>query len=217
MKIGIIFDLDGTLLDSLADLHHAVNHTLVQHGCPERSVDEIRRFLGEGAKLLIQRALPGKENDPPFEQVYEDYIAYYATVCARGTTRPYAGILEALEQLKDYPLAVVSNKPDASTKALCKDCFGDIFALGVSDDLPKKPAPDMVYAAMKALGVDKCVYVGDSETDVETAVNSGAPCLSVLWGFRDREELVAAGGKYFCDNTSDLPRMIRQVIEKEFY
>lgn len=212
MKIGIIFDLDGTLLDSLADLHHAVNHTLVQHGCPERSVDEIRRFLGEGAKLLIQRALPGKENDPPFEQVYEDYIAYYATVCARGTTRPYAGILEALEQLKDYPLAVVSNKPDASTKALCKDCFGDIFALGVSDDLPKKPAPDMVYAAMKALGVDKCVYVGDSETDVETAINSGAPCLSVLWGFRDREDMAAVGADHFCKTTSDLVEKIEEMI-----
>lgn len=216
MKIGIVFDLDGTLLDSLADLHHAVNHTLVQHGCPERSVDEIRRFLGEGAKLLIKRALPGTENDPPFEQVYADYIAYYATVCERGTTRPYAGILEALSELQQYPIAVVSNKPDASTKKLCKDCFGDIYALGVSDALPKKPAPDMVYAAMKALGVEKCIYVGDSETDVQTAVNSGAPCLSVLWGFRDKDELIAAGGKYFCEKTADLPHMIETIIQKEF-
>ena len=216
MKIGIIFDLDGTLLDSLADLHHAVNHTLVQHGCPERSVDEIRRFLGEGARLLISRSLPGKENDPPFEQVFDDYIAYYAQVCERGTTRPYAGIDEALAQLKQYPMAVVSNKPDASTKKLCKDCFGDMYALGVSDALPKKPAPDMVYEAMKALGVEKCIYVGDSETDVQTAINSGVPCLSVLWGFRDKDELVDAGGKYFCEKTSDLPKLIQTIIEKEF-
>lgn len=216
MKIGIIFDLDGTLLDSLADLHHAVNHTLVQHGCPERSVDEIRRFLGEGARLLISRSLPGKENDPPFEQVFDDYIAYYAQVCERGTTRPYAGIDEALAQLKQYPMAVVSNKPDASTKKLCKDCFGDMYALGVTDALPKKPAPDMVYEAMKALGVEKCIYVGDSETDVQTAANAGVPCLSVLWGFRDQDELVDAGGKYFCEKTSDLPELIQTIIEKEF-
>ncbi len=216
MKIGIIFDLDGTLLDSLADLHHAVNHTLVQHGCPERSMDEIRRFLGEGARLLISRSLPGKENDPPLDQVFDDYIAYYAQVCERGTTRPYAGIPEALAQLSQYPMAVVSNKPDASTKKLCKDCFGDIYALGVADALPKKPAPDMVYAAMQALEVEKCIYVGDSETDVQTAINSGAPCLSVLWGFRDKEELVAAGGKYFCEKTADLPAMIQTIIENEF-
>lgn len=215
MKLGIIFDLDGTLLDSLADLHHAVNHTLHQYGCPERSMDEIRQFLGEGARLLISRALPGKENDPPLDTVFDSYIEYYAQVCERGTTRPYAGILEALEQLR-YPIAVVSNKPDPSTKKLCKDCFGDIYALGVCDPLPKKPAPDMVYAAMQALDVEKCIYVGDSETDVETAINAGAPCLSVLWGFRDKDQLVAAGGKYFCETPADLPAMLEKIVALEF-
>ena len=217
MKIGIIFDLDGTLLDSLADLHHAVNHILKQYGLPERTLDEIRRFVGNGAKTLVQRALPGKADDPDLDEVFTVYQDYYNLVCKQGTTAPYPGILDALAQIRQkYPVAVVSNKPDLATKELCREYFGDIFALGVSPELPKKPAPDMVFAAMKALGVDKCVYVGDSETDAETAANSGVPCLSVLWGFRDRAEIEAVGGKYFCENTADMPRMIETVIEKEF-
>jgi len=216
LKIGVIFDLDGTLLNSLEDLYNAVNDILRQYGLPERSLEEIRRFVGNGAKTLVQRALPGREDDPPLDEIYPVYQDHYNKVCKQGTACPYPGILDALAEIrKKYPIAVVSNKPDLATKELCREYFGDIYALGVSPELPKKPAPDMVYAAMKELGVEKCVYVGDSETDAETAANAGAPCLSVLWGFRDREEIAAVGGKHFCTDAKDMLPMIEQIIETE--
>lgn len=216
MKIGILFDLDGTLLDTLTDLYNSTNHTLRQNGCPERTVDEIRRFVGNGARRLIEQALPGKESDPPVDKVLAEFQAYYNAVCADGFTRPYPGVTEALGQLRaQYPVAVVSNKPDPAVKALCKVYFGDVTALGVTEDIPRKPAPDMVRKVMEQMQVDTCVYVGDSEVDVLTAKNAGAPCLSVLWGFRDREEIEAAGGKYFCERAEDLPAMLQTIIQRE--
>lgn len=217
MKIGILFDLDGTLLDTLTDLYAATNHTLRQFDCPERTLDEVRRFVGNGARRLIEQALPGKDDDPSVDEVLQAFENYYNATCNDGQTRPYPGVLEALAQLQEkYPVAVVSNKPDPAVKALCKAYFGDVIALGVTEEIPRKPAPDMVHKVMAQMGVDKCVFVGDSEVDVLTAKNAGVPCLSVLWGFRDREEIEAVGGNYFCTDAKDLPAMIEDIIAKEF-
>lgn len=212
MKLGIIWDLDGTLLDSLEDLKDAVNHTLQQYGLPQRTLEEIRCFVGNGAKRLIALSLPGKKNDPDVDRVLADYQAYYQDH-SQIKTKPYDGVLTALEKLgQKYPLAVVSNKPDGAVKDLCRKYLPGVYALGETPDCPRKPAPDMVYKAMKELGVDRCVYVGDSEVDVLTAKNAGVPCLSVLWGFRDRKTLEEAGAKYFCDDTGELPQVLETII-----
>jgi len=209
MKTGILFDLDGTLLDTLQDLTDATNHTLAHFGCPVRTLDEVRRFVGNGARQLIRLALPGKENDPDVEEVLAYYQTYYAAP-AQIKTGPYRGILEALEQLgKKYPIAIVSNKPDGAVKALCADFFPGIYALGESADCPRKPAPDMVFKAMNAVGAQTCVYVGDSEVDVLTAQNAAVPCVSVLWGFRDREDMPETD--IFCEKAEDLIACIETV------
>lgn len=214
MVAGIIFDLDGTLLDTLEDLYEAVNHTLRRYGCPGRTREEVRKAVGNGARNLILRSLPGKETDPPVEQVLADYQAYYDGLCVDGKTCPYPGVLEQLEQVaKKYPVAIVSNKPHISVKPLCEKFFPGIYALGASDDTPRKPAPDMVRKAMAAMDMESCIYVGDSEVDVLTARNTGVPCLSVLWGFRDREELIAAGAAHLCENVQNMGVMLEQLIK----
>ena len=217
MKIGILFDLDGTLLDTLEDLYNATNYILRKYGLPERSLEEARRFVGNGARMQITKALPGREDDPPLEQVLSEYQDYYNATCKDGTAAPYPGVMEALALLaKEYPIAVVSNKPDPAVRELSRAYFGDIYARGVSEDCPRKPAPDMVYKAMEAMGVEKCVYVGDSEVDVATARNAGMPCLTVLWGFRDEEMLRQAGATHFCTRAEDMPGMIEQLIQESF-
>ncbi len=213
MKIGILWDLDGTLLDSLEDLKDSVNHTLAEYGLPERSLEEIRRFVGNGARRLIALSMPGKDTDPDMEAVLRDYQVYY-TAHSQIKTKPYDGIPAALERLgKNYPMAVVSNKPDDAVKVLCAEYFPGVYALGEAEGCPRKPAPDMVKKAMAALHVDACVYVGDSEVDVKTAANAGVPCLSVLWGFRDRETLEQAGGKYFCGDTAMLADTLEDIVK----
>lgn len=202
--VGILFDLDGTLLNTLEDLKDSVNHTLRQHGCPERSLEEIRQFVGNGARRLIRLALPGGESEEVIDRVLADYQAYYATH-SQVKTCPYQGILEALKAIGEkYPIAIVSNKPDIAVKPLCADYFPGVYALGETSDCPRKPAPDMLYKAMKAIGVDSCIYVGDSEVDVITAQNAGVKCLSVLWGFRDKSAMEEVGGQYFCEKPADL-------------
>ncbi len=212
MQTGILFDLDGTLLSTLEDLTDAVNETLRHFGCPERTQDEVRQFIGNGAANLVRLSLPGLETDPSLETALAYYQDFYSTH-SQIKTRPYDGILEALEEVKkDFPVAVVSNKPDRATKPLVRKYFGeDIFALGENPSCPRKPAPDMLYQAMAAIGVERCVYVGDSEVDVITAGNAGAPCLSVLWGFRDEDCIRANGGKHFCRDPKDLPAQLREL------
>lgn len=200
---GLLFDLDGTLLDTLDDLMDSVNFSLSQFGYPQRSREEIRCFVGNGAKMLIQRAVPEGEN---WEPVYQVFQTYYRSNCQKKTG-PYPGIPEALEALgKDFPIAIVSNKPDMAVKTLCQQYFPGIYARGESEDCPRKPAPDMVHMAMKAIGADRCIYIGDSEVDVLTAKNAGVPCLSVLWGFRKREEIP---GTCFCDSPEEMAAMLR--------
>lgn len=205
---GILFDLDGTLLNTLDDLADAVNHALHAHGYPSRTIEEVRRFIGNGAARLIALSVP---EGAAYEPVLETYRAYYQAH-SQDKTAPYPGIPEALAAIRaKYPVAIVSNKPDPAVKLLCKEFFGDIYALGETPDCPRKPAPDMLYKAMNALGVDRFVYVGDSDVDVTTAHAANTKCVSVLWGFRDEAEIRAAGGEYFCRNATELPALIDRV------
>ena len=208
MKIGILWDLDGTLLDTLEDLADSVNYALSQFCYPQRTLEEVRRFVGNGAKNLIAKAVPEGADPAP---VYACFQTYYAAHC-QIKTRPYAGIMEALKQLEKHPMAVVSNKPDGAVKTLCAQYFPGLYARGESADCPRKPAGDMVHKAMKAIGVETCVYVGDSEVDVLTANNAGVPCVSVLWGFRDKEDMEAVGAESFCDTTAELAEKIEELI-----
>ena len=207
---GILFDLDGTLLDTLEDLADSVNYALEQHGHPQRTLEEIRTFVGNGAAMLAKLATPEGED---YEQVLRTFQSYYKAHC-QVKTGPYAGVLDALAEIRaEYPVAVVSNKPDPAVKALCDEYFGGVFALGERADCPRKPAPDMLYKAMEYLGVDKAVYVGDSEVDVITAKNAGMPCISVLWGFRTEAEIREYGGSIFCTDPKQLPAIVRSLTK----
>lgn len=209
--LGVLFDLDGTLLDTLEDLADAVNYALTQHSYPQRTLEEVRRFVGNGAARLITLAVPEGEDFAPVLATFQTYYRANSQV----KTRPYPGILEMLDTVRaKYPVAVVSNKPDPAVKPLCADFFGDVYALGEAAGCPRKPAPDMIFKAMNDLGVDRCIYVGDSEVDVLTAQNAGVDCISVLWGFRDETEIRDAGGRYFCCHVSQLPEMIDFLAQK---
>lgn len=210
MKTGILFDLDGTLLDTLEDLADSVNHILAANGYPARTLAEVRAFVGNGAGQLIRKAAP---EGADVEALLAQFQRYYAGHC-QIKTRPYPGILEALAELsRNYPLAIVSNKPDTAVKALCAQYFPGIPAMGETAQCPRKPAPDMVLRAMAELSVERCIYVGDSEVDIQTAHNAQVPCLSVLWGFRSRYDLLEAGGSetLFCDSTEELVKRIEEL------
>ncbi len=194
----IIFDLDGTLLDTLEDLTDSVNYAMEKFGFPLHTIEEIRSFVGNGAPKLIERSIPqGKEN-PSYDAVLAAFKEHYAAHC-EDKTNPYAGIMELLAKLKDkgYRMAVVSNKFDGAVKRLCEKYFGGYLeaAIGESADVKRKPAPDTVYRALRELSCDnsRAVYVGDSEVDIQTAKNAALPCISVTWGFRTAGQLKAAG------------------------
>ena len=171
-------------------------------------MEEVRRFVGNGAQRLIEQAIPAGAD---VAEVLEAFYAYY-NAHSRVKTKPYDGILDALAELeRRFPMAVVSNKPDTAVKQLCAQYFSGLYARGESADCPRKPAPDMVYKAMDAVGVETCIYVGDSEVDVATARNAGVPCLSVLWGFRDRQTLLNAGADHFCAACEELPGVISKM------
>ena len=206
-----IFDLDGTLLDTLTDLAASVNYALRTHGMPEHSIDDVRRFVGNGVRKLMERAIPNGEANPDFEATFATFREHYMHH-SLDTTRPYPGIPEALAELKakGCRLAVVSNKMMAATVELCRHFFPDTIEVAIgeheAEGIRKKPAPDTVFAALRELGVDKsgAVYVGDSDVDVQTAANSGLPCISVLWGFRDRDFLIQHGAKTFISDPGNL-------------
>ena len=205
-----IFDLDGTLLSTLADLAASTNYALRTHRMPERSLDEVRRFVGNGVKKLMERAIPDGLNNPLFEETFATFRQHYMQHNL-DTTQPYPGIMQLLEQLKaeDKNIAVVSNKFYAATRELCRHFFGDLVpvAIGEREDIRKKPAPDTVIEALRELGVDKegAVYIGDSDVDIMTAKNSGMPCVSVLWGFRDKEFLLEHGATTLILKPEEMP------------
>ena len=204
-----IFDLDGTLLDTLNDLHASCNYALRTHGMPERSLEEVRQFVGNGVKKLMERAIPDGLENPLFEETLQTFRQHYL-LHNLDTTLPYPGIMEMLQQLKAQGkrIAVVSNKFYAATQDLCKHFYGDTIqvAIGEREDIKKKPAPDTVLEALRQLQVTRqdAVYVGDSEVDVETARNSGIPCISVLWGFRSKSFLLSHGATTFIETPNEL-------------
>ena len=207
---GILFDLDGTLLNTLDDLMDAVNHTMEVFGYPRHSREEVRRFVGNGAGQLLRLSVPqGQDWQAPLEEFQRFYKAH-----CQVKTAPYPGIPEALAALGKFPIAIVSNKPDAAVKKLCAQYFPGIYAQGEQPGCPRKPSPDMVRIAMEHIGVDRCIYVGDSEVDVLTAHNAAVPCLSVLWGFRDRAEIQAAGESRFCETPAQRPAMLEEMMKE---
>lgn len=204
-----IFDLDGTLLSTLDDLAASTNYALRRHGMPEHTLDEVRWMVGNGVRLLIERATPGGASNPQFDSVFATFRSHYVEH-SLDTTRPYPGIMEMLTELKrrGRRIAVVSNKFYAATQELCRHFFGDTVevAIGERENIRRKPAPDTVIEALRQLGVgpEGAVYVGDSEVDVATARNSGLPCISVLWGFRDRDFLTEHGATTFVTSPEEI-------------
>lgn len=212
-KDTIIFDLDGTLLNTLEDLHDSVNVTLSHFGWETRSLEEIRRFLGNGIRKLMEQATPENCPDKQFEDAFAFFREYYVNHC-RIKTKPYAGILTMLAALKEkgFHLAIVSNKNDAAVKELCQDYFKEYvtISIGEREGVARKPAPDSVFAALKELGssVENAIYVGDSEVDYATAKNSGLDCILVSWGFRDKELLESFEEAIVVDDCEELLRII---------
>ena len=209
-KTTYIFDLDGTLLDTLQDLAAAVNFALRKNGMEEHSIDDIRRFVGNGVRKLIERAVPDGSKNPRIDEVFADFRSYYMQH-SLDATKPYDGITEILQELKQRgcKMAVVSNKMMAATQELVAHFFPEIeVAIGENEaeGIRKKPAPDMVFEALNRLGAEaeSAVYIGDSDVDIQTAMNAGVPCISVLWGFRNREFLIEHGAQRFIEKPSEI-------------
>lgn len=209
MYQAVIFDLDGTLLNTLEDLRDGVNHALRLQGYPERSLEEIRNFVGNGIQNLIARAVPEGLEKERQQIVFQEFRSYYTSHC-RIKTRPYDGIMELLQRLKQrhIAMAIVSNKNDAAVKELSRYYFADYIpvAIGERDGIRKKPAPDSVFEAIKLLDAAKehAVYVGDSDVDRETAANAGMDCVSVTWGFREEEMLQKLNPAYLIRKPEEL-------------
>lgn len=208
-----IFDMDGTILETLEDMCASVNVTMDHVGYPRRTMDEVRRFVGNGAAKLIERCMPAGAEDPRYPTALEFYRAYY-DAHAQIKTGPYPGIPELLNQLsrEGVRLAVVSNKPDEAVRALTERYFPGVFpvAIGNRDGWATKPAPDSVYETMRLLGArrESTVYVGDSDVDVDTARNAGLDSVIVTWGFRDEDFLRAHGAQHLAHNADELYEML---------
>ena len=192
----LIFDLDGTLLNTLDDLWTSVNYALKECGYPLRTIDEVRRFVGNGIRPLMERAVPAVVKGDDFERAFRIFEEHYSKN-NRNLTRPYDGVVALLCEAKKrgYKLAIVSNKIDYAVKDLRDEFFSDAVevAIGEKEGIKNKPNPDMVYKAIDELCADSesCVYIGDTDVDMQTAKNSGMECISVSWGFRTRDELIA--------------------------
>lgn len=211
MTKAVIFDLDGTLLNTLDDLADSCNETLRQMNFPLRSLDEVRRFVGNGIARLMELAIPGGKENPEYEKSVILMKKNYADNC-QNKTCPYNGILNLIETLHSMGIktGIVSNKPDAQVKELAQYYFSSAIktetAVGDIEGRNRKPAPDSVLEVMRILGVSRgeTVYVGDSDVDIKTAENAGMPCISVTWGFRDKKFLLDSGGKKFADKPDEI-------------
>ncbi len=208
---AVIFDMDGTLLNTVEDLADSVNYVMNQYGFPTKTVDEVKHCVGSGAAVFIGRVIPDGKNNEKFNEILKSYKAYYLDHC-NIKTGPYEHIIDLLAELKNrgYKIAIVSNKSMGAVKELSDLYFKDYVdvAIGVEEGLQRKPAPDECLAAIRELRVSKddCIYVGDSEIDHLTAINTGIKCISCLWGFRTREELLAAGaeGNFFVEDPMEI-------------
>lgn len=211
----VIFDLDGTLLNTLDDLCDSTNYALKQFGYPERTLDEVRYFVGNGVKKLIERAIPDGINNPDFEECLRVFKEHYAANMYNKTA-PYNGVPEMLKELrlKGIHTAVVSNKFDAAVKELCKKFFGDLVQVAIGENeekgVRKKPAPDSVFKAMNELklSIEEVIYAGDSETDVQTAKNAEIDCIGCTWGFRPKEILEQEGARYIIDAPQEILKIV---------
>lgn len=219
MKIDtIIFDLDGTLLNSLNDLHACFNHAITSFGYPKRTLNEIKSFVGNGIKKAIERALPNQIEDSDLNKIVDYFRIYYKDHMLEYT-KPYDGIIPMLKELKQkgYKIAVVSNKYDDAVKNLVKNYFGEYIDIAVGEGygIRRKPEIDGVIEAINELNsnLKKAIYVGDSEVDIKTAKNAGIHCISVTWGYRDKDFLMSEGAEYF----ANLPKEIIEIIEKKIY
>lgn len=205
----VIFDLDGTILDTLEDLTDGVNYALSECGYPVRTIEEVRGFVGNGIRKLIERALPSDTPEAEIDRVHGIFSPYYKAHCD-VKTKPYDGIPAMLQDLRDAGIltAVLSNKGDFAVQPLIRQYFPDLFtiAFGERAGIPRKPAPDAVFEILERLGVDKsdAVYIGDSGVDIETARNAGLPCICVDWGFRDRAQLIEAGAEKIVSTPEEL-------------
>ena len=204
-----VFDMDGTILDTLEDLKDSTNFALEKCGYPTRSYDEVRRFVGNGIRKLIERAVPEGLTVEQIDRVHEVFTEHYKVHCA-DKTKAYDGIKPLLEKLRasGVKTAVVSNKADYGVQELCKEYFDGLFdyAVGEREGIRRKPAPDAVNEALRVLGIDRseAVYIGDSDVDFETAKNAELPCISVLWGFRDEEFLREKGATLFVRDPAEI-------------
>ena len=216
MKTAVIFDLDGTLLNTLEDLKDSTNYALQKFGFPQRTLDEVRSFVGNGLRMLIVRAVPAGTEDAVIDAVLQTMKLHYAENY-HNKTRPYDGIEALLMRLKaeGYPMAIVSNKADLVVALLRKLYFDALIpvAVGETEGVLRKPAPDMVIEGLRRLGLPgaKAVYVGDSEVDLQTARNAGLPCLSVTWGFRSIQQLEEAGAQHLVHTPEELYETICQL------
>lgn len=215
MYKAVIFDLDGTLLDTLRDLADSVNEMLRKFSCPERSLDEVRQFVGNGMKNLVIRSLPDGFDKEKLDEAYDFFREAYGRNM-RNNTCPYEGIVPCLQTLKEKGLTAVvtSNKNDDAVKKLCEEYFGELVALsvGVKEGISPKPDPGMVFSAMEKTGLEResCIFVGDSDTDITTAKNAGLKSVGVLWGFRDRDVLEKAGADFIISYPEELIKIVRQ-------
>lgn len=212
---AVLFDLDGTLLDTLEDLYLSVNYSLKSLGLPERTRKEVRRFLGNGMENLVTRSLPDDDKKclPEALALFREHYGAHS----EDHTAPYEGIPALLDRLEKegYALAIISNKPDFAVQTLAKTHFPRIgYAAGEREGIRRKPEADSLLLAMEAMGVKKedCLYVGDSEVDVLTAKNTGIPCIAVTWGFRDPEDLTEAGAAHLADTTDELYEKIGELL-----
>lgn len=208
---AILFDMDGTVLDTIGDLLDSVNYSLRQFAMPEVSLAETKAALGNGSKYLIEHVAPEGTAPELVQQVLEFYKPWYNEHCL-FKTRPYDGIPELLDGLisAGYKVAIVSNKPDAPVQELRKKFFPAFYAIGESPSIRRKPWPDMPTAAARLFGVENgdCLYVGDSEVDILTAKNSGMDCVSVSWGFRTAEQLAASGASVIVNTVDELKKLL---------
>ena len=209
----IVFDLDGTLLNTLEDLKDSVNFALERQGYPLRNLNQIRSFVGNGIRLLMERAVPENIDAETFEICFKDFCDYYK-IHMEDKTAPYDGINDMLTNIKKagFKTAIVTNKADFAAQDLCKRMFGENidFVVGSSDDRPNKPAPDGVFYALEKLDskIENTVFVGDADTDILTAKNASLPSIGVLWGFRDREVIEEAGAEYIVESVNDLEKLL---------
>ncbi len=213
----IVWDLDGTILNTLEDLSDSVNYALQLNGYPAKEMKDIRRYLGNGIRNLVQQSMPETITEGELDKTFNTFKNYYFNHCCIKT-RPYEGIIQVMAELKreGYKMAIVSNKAHKAVLDLNNNFFSSFIsvAIGESEGIKRKPAPDMVNIALERLGStrENAVYIGDSEVDLQTAFNSGMPCISVLWGFRDEDFLVKQGATLFVREPNEIKPLLSQLI-----